>query len=61
MKYLNLLEEKYKQILIDRFLAGKSILDVAKIMNITPTNVNVRQNRAIRKLQKLFINNSNNK
>ena len=60
MKYLNLLEEKYKQILIERFLARKSFLDVAKLMNITPTNVKVIQNRAIRKLQKLFINNSNN-
>jgi RNA polymerase sigma-70 factor (ECF subfamily) len=53
---LGRLPENYRQILELRFLLNYNIKESAEIMNITPNNAKVLQNRAIKKARSLINN-----
>ncbi len=52
---LNKLPEKYRQILECRFLLNYNIKETAEVMKITPNNVKVLQNRAIKKARTVMV------
>jgi len=53
LKKLDLLEEKYKDIIILRYVDDLSPTEIAKILDISPNVVSVRLNYAVKKFKKI--------
>lgn len=61
LKVIDQLEEKYKDVLILRFVEDMSIKEIAKIMHQGENNISVRIHRGIQKLKDALEKNQNGK
>lgn len=52
--YVDMLPEKMKTIIYLRIIQGVPVQEVATLLDITPNNVSVLQNRAIAKLRSMI-------